>query len=102
MLMRTRGKTQVETTAGAGSFVVEVHESWAPRGATRFKELVASGFYDNTRFFRVLPSFMVQFGISGDPDISAKWRANPIKDDPTKAGSFLRGGQYTETGDPGN
>ena len=61
---------------------VKVHPSWAPIGAARFKELVESGFYDDTRFFRVIPSFMVQFGLSGDPSVSSKWRSKPINDEP--------------------
>lgn len=67
-----------------GSFVVEVHRDWAPNGADRFYNLVKNGFYDNTRFFRVVPDFMVQFGINGDPKIAAPWRAANIKDDPVK------------------
>jgi peptidyl-prolyl cis-trans isomerase A (cyclophilin A) len=67
-----------------GSFVVEVNRDWAPNGADRFYNLVKSGFFDNTRFFRVIPGFMVQFGINGDPSIAAAWRAANIKDDPVK------------------
>src|SRR5689334_1803914 len=44
-----------------GDFVVEVHRDWAPIGADRFYNLVKNGFYDNGRFFRVIPRFMVQF-----------------------------------------
>jgi peptidyl-prolyl cis-trans isomerase A (cyclophilin A) len=67
-----------------GSFVVEVKRDWAPNGADRFYNLVKNGFYDNTRFFRVIPGFMVQFGINGDPNIAAAWRDANIKDDPVK------------------
>lgn len=67
-----------------GSFVVEVNRDWAPNGADRFYNLVKSGFFDNTRFFRVIPGFMVQFGINGDPNVAAAWRAANIKDDPVK------------------
>lgn len=70
-----------------GDFTVEVTRDWAPNGAARFHELVQSGFYDGVRFFRVLRTprpFMAQFGISGDPAASAKWRDANIPDDPVK------------------
>jgi peptidyl-prolyl cis-trans isomerase A (cyclophilin A) len=67
-----------------GTFVVDVRRDWAPNGADRFYNLVKNGFYDDTRFFRVVSGFMVQFGINGDPKISSAWRAARIKDDPVK------------------
>jgi peptidyl-prolyl cis-trans isomerase A (cyclophilin A) len=73
-------KAKFETTVG--NFVIEVHRDWSPNGADRFYELVSSGFYDDTKFFRVLPGFMVQFGIHGDPKVAKKWRDATIKDDP--------------------
>jgi peptidyl-prolyl cis-trans isomerase A (cyclophilin A) len=66
----------------AGTFVVLVHKSWAPKGADRFYNLVKYGFFDNARFFRVIPNFMVQFGINGDPAIQAPWRDANLTDDP--------------------
>ena len=57
-----------------GSFGVTVTRAWAPNGADRFYNLVKNGFYDGARFFRALPNFMVQFGIHGDPSVSAAWR----------------------------
>jgi peptidyl-prolyl cis-trans isomerase A (cyclophilin A) len=75
-------KAKFDTSKGA--FVVEVHRDWAPNGADRFYNLVKNGFYDNVRFFRVISGFMVQFGISGDPKISAPWREARIPDDPVK------------------
>lgn len=73
-------KVKFDTTKGA--FVVQVTRAWAPHGADRFYNLVKNGFYDNVRFFRVISGFMVQFGISGDPQLSARWRAASIPDDP--------------------
>jgi len=64
-----------------GDFTVEVHREWAPNGADRFHKLVESGFYDDCRFFRVLPGFMVQWGINGDPEIQKNWVKANIKDD---------------------
>ncbi|MBI4519410.1 MAG: peptidylprolyl isomerase, partial [Gemmatimonadetes bacterium] len=64
-----------------GDFVIEVHRDWAPRGADRFYNLVQGGFYDGARFFRVIEGFMAQFGLAGDPQVSAAWRSAPIADD---------------------
>ncbi|HEV3140831.1 MAG TPA: peptidylprolyl isomerase [Vicinamibacterales bacterium] len=70
----------------AGKFVVEVHRDWAPKGADRFYNLVKNGFFDECRFFRVVPNFMVQFGINGDPDVQSHWAGGPanLTDDPVK------------------
>jgi peptidyl-prolyl cis-trans isomerase A (cyclophilin A) len=67
-----------------GTFVVDVHRDWAPNGADRFYNLVKNGFYDDVRFFRVIPGFMAQFGIHGNPQVMSAWRAAQIKDDPVK------------------
>jgi peptidyl-prolyl cis-trans isomerase A (cyclophilin A) len=67
-----------------GPFVIEVNRDWAPNGADRFYNLVKNGFYNGTRFFRVIPGFMVQYGINGDPNVAAAWRDANIKDDPVK------------------
>lgn len=65
-----------------GEFTVEVHRDWAPHGADRFYYLAKNGFYDNGRFFRVVPGFVVQFGISWSPEVSAAWKGQEIPDDP--------------------
>lgn len=73
---------RVRFETSKGEFVVEVNRAWAPKGADRFYNLVRHGFYDGARFFRVVPGFVVQFGINGDPQISARWRTARIEDDP--------------------
>ena len=75
---------KVDFDTSAGMFVVEVHRDWAPNGADRFYNLVKNGFYDNVRFFRVIPGFMVQFGINGDPAVNSVWRNSRIPRDPVK------------------
>ena len=86
-----------------GSFVVTVHRAWAPRGADRFYNLVRARFYDGDEFFRVHKGFVVQFGISGYPQVSSAWQTATIKDDPVKATNargtitFADGGPNTRT-----
>jgi len=75
-------KARFDTSKGA--FVIDVRREWAPVGADRFYNLVKNGFYDDNRFFRVISGFMVQFGINGNPQVSAPWRNAQIKDDPVK------------------
>jgi len=64
--------------------VIEVHRDWAPIGADRFYNLVRNGYYDDTRFFRVIDGFMAQIGINGTPSVQQLWRSATIKDDPVK------------------
>lgn len=64
----------VNVQTGPASFVVEVHPEWAPLGAARFRELVEAGYYDDARFFRVIPGFMTQFGLAADPAVTAQWK----------------------------
>jgi len=81
-------KAKFETTKG--SFVVEVTRAWAPHGADRFYNLVKAGYFKDIAFFRVLPGFMAQFGMSSDPKLTAIWNHANIADDPVK-GSNTRG-----------
>ena len=67
-----------------GPFVVTVHRAWAPRGADRFYNLVRAGFYSGQRLFRVVPGFVVQWGISGEPSVAAAWQDATIRDDPVR------------------
>jgi len=89
VLMNPAGLTEqapatysVKFDTSKGPFVIEVHRDWAPNGADRFYNLVKNGFFDDARFFRVITGFMVQFGVNGDPKVSAPWRQARIKDDP--------------------
>ena len=66
----------------AGDFVVEVHRDWAPRGADRFYNLVRYGYFTNAAFFRVVPGFVVQFGLSANRAVNKVWDDAKIQDDP--------------------
>jgi cyclophilin family peptidyl-prolyl cis-trans isomerase len=82
---------RVRITTTRGEFVVEAHRNWAPLGADRFYNLVRAGFYDDSRFFRVLDGYIAQFGIPGDPAVAAVWRDERFPDDPPPFNSNLRG-----------
>jgi peptidyl-prolyl cis-trans isomerase A (cyclophilin A) len=82
-------RVQLDTTKGP--IVIEVHRDWAPNGADRFYELVTGGYYDNTRFFRVVKGQWAQFGINGDPAVAKAWRDRPIADDAPAGHSVGRG-----------
>jgi len=94
---------QARFETSKGDFVIEVHRAWSPIGADRFYNLVANGYYDNVRFFRVMAGFMVQFGMHGDPEVSAVWGEQRINDDPVLQSntrgfvSYAMGGANTRT-----
>jgi peptidyl-prolyl cis-trans isomerase A (cyclophilin A) len=69
-------------TTTQGEFVIQVTRAYAPRGADRFYNLVKYRFYDGAAFFRVIPEFVAQFGISPRPDVSQVWERATILDDP--------------------
>jgi peptidyl-prolyl cis-trans isomerase A (cyclophilin A) len=73
---------RVKIMTSAGAFVIEAHRDWAPHGVDRFHELVQAGYFDDSRFFRVVPGFIAQFGIAGDPKVASAWRSRTIPDDP--------------------
>jgi len=73
-------RVKFETTQG--DFVVEVTRAWSPHGADRFHELIRKSFYDQSRFYRVLPGFIAQFGVHRDFKVQDVWRKLFIPDDP--------------------
>jgi len=73
---------KVKFVTTRGEFTLAVTRVWAPLGADRFYTLVKHHFYDNASIFRVVPSFVAQFGISAYPPVTAAWRGTDIKDDP--------------------
>ena len=89
-------RVQIDTTKGR--IILEVTRSLAPRGADRFYHLVETGFYDNSRFYRVILGRFVQFGIPGNPAVAAIWQNERIPDDPVRASNVRGTFAYAMTG----
>jgi peptidyl-prolyl cis-trans isomerase A (cyclophilin A) len=94
-------KVRFETTKG--NILIQVQRDWAPIGADRFYTLVKTGYLNGDRFFRVVPKFIIQFGLSPDPKLTARWRQANLKDDPVRENnmrgtvSFATAGPNTRT-----
>jgi cyclophilin family peptidyl-prolyl cis-trans isomerase len=73
---------RVHLDTSRGAVLIEVMRRWAPQGADRFYNLVRLRYFDGARFFRVVAGRFAQFGIHGDPRVSAVWRRATIADDP--------------------
>lgn len=86
-----------------GEMRVRVRRPWSPSGADRFYVLTRQRYFDDVAFHRVIRNFVAQFGIHGDPAVSAAWRGRAIPDDsvrhPNRRGtlSFARGGPNTRS-----
>jgi cyclophilin family peptidyl-prolyl cis-trans isomerase len=77
----TKEKTfKVRFVTSKGPVLIEVHPAWAPLGAAQFRKLVEAKFFDGARFFRIVPNYVVQFGLAASPAVTKKWD-HPIKDD---------------------
>lgn len=89
---------RVRIDTSKGSVVLEVTRALAPRGVDRFYHLVETGFYDDSRFFRVIAGRFAQFGIPGNPAIGGIWRNQSFPDDPVRASNTRGTFAYAMTG----
>jgi len=94
---------KVKVATSKGIFFLDCHKDWAPLGANRLFHLINIGFFNDVRFFRYVQNFVVQFGISGDPQSNTIWKNARISDDPVKQSnlkgtlSFATAGPHTRT-----
>jgi peptidyl-prolyl cis-trans isomerase A (cyclophilin A) len=94
-------KVRFETTKG--NILLQVEREWAPIGTDRFYTLIKTGYLNGDRFFRVVPNFIIQFGLGPDARITAQWRQANLKDDPVRQNnvrgtiSFATAGPNTRT-----
>ncbi len=100
--VRAPAAYRVTLDTSKGPVVIDVTREWSPLGADRFYQLVKSGYYDGARFFRIVPGFVVQIGLAGDPKATKKW-SQPIVDEPVKQSntrgyvSFAMSGKNSRT-----
>jgi len=81
-----------------GPFTVRVDRSDAPIGADRLYSMAKCGYLGNDEvtgneggFFRVVPGFVVQWGISGNTSVSGPWENLIIPNDKPNKLSNIRG-----------
>ncbi len=90
-----------ETTHG--DFEIEAVRRWSPAAVDRLYQLIRYGFYNDIAIFRVVPDYVVQFGISGDSAFNNAWKEYRIPDEPVLQGNklgtvaFARGGPESRT-----
>jgi cyclophilin family peptidyl-prolyl cis-trans isomerase len=94
-------KARFETTKG--NFEIEAERAWSPLAVDRLYQLIGSGFYDGTALFRVVPGFVVQFGIHNDSTLNNFWNKRTFADEAVKkineqgSVAFARDGKETRT-----
>lgn len=91
---------KVRMTTSKGDIVILVHRDWAPNGADHFYDLVNKHFYDGNRFFRIVPKFIVQWGMNGDPAVNKQYADATIPDDPAKVSNKTGTVVFAATGQP--
>lgn len=89
-------EVRFETTKG--DFVMELHRDWAPIGVDRLYNLVRTGFFDDSRLYRIRAGFIAQFGLPGDPAVTAVWYDHAMPDDPVIESNTLGAVAYAMTG----
>jgi peptidyl-prolyl cis-trans isomerase A (cyclophilin A) len=91
---------QVKFDTTRGEFTLTITRAWAPLAADRFYNLVKHHYFDNSRFFRVSPGFVVQFGLSGTPAVNAAWEKATIMDEPVTQKNLRGTITFAKTGAP--
>jgi peptidyl-prolyl cis-trans isomerase A (cyclophilin A) len=78
----------IETTRGP--ITVVLRRAWAPHGVDRAYNLARAGYFDDSRFYRVVDGFVAQFGLAGDAAIADVWSRLTLPPDPRRT-SNVRG-----------
>lgn len=90
---------QLETSRGRVTFAA--HRDWSPLAVDRLHFLTVHHYYDDARFFRMIPGFVVQWGIAADPAVNKVWDDRTVPDEPVRRSNargtlaYARGGPDT-------
>ncbi|HEY4085706.1 MAG TPA: peptidylprolyl isomerase [Bryobacteraceae bacterium] len=90
---------RVDFDTTKGHVILEISRALAPIGVDRFYNLVQAKYFDGARFFRVVPGFVVQFGLAADPGMIATWD-QPIPDDPVLTSNRRGAITFAQTSEP--
>ena len=82
--VRAPATVTADVETSVGTFTLELIRDWAPRGVDRFYNLARGGYYDDSRFYRVIAGFIAQFGIAGDPAVARAWSQRRLPADPMR------------------
>lgn len=73
-------RAEFKTTKGV--FTIEATRKWSPLGADRLYQLISSGYFTNSLFFRVERNYVIQFGIAATYPVNRFWDPKKIQDEP--------------------
>lgn len=80
---------RVRIVTTEGNVYVELYPEWAPLTVENFLNLANRGYYDNNRWFRIVPDFVVQ---TGDPNGNGEGDAGytiPAEENPIEQDSYV-------------
>lgn len=90
--VRAPAVSHLKFETSKGVFTLELVRDNGPVGADRLYNLARLGYYDDTRVHRVVPNYIAQFGLHGNPDVNRAWKDQYMHDDPPR--SMNRRGTY--------
>jgi cyclophilin family peptidyl-prolyl cis-trans isomerase len=71
----------VDIATTRGPITVMLRRAWAPHGVDRVYNLARAGYYDDSRFYRVVDGYIAQFGLAGDPAVARPWTRQTLPPD---------------------
>merc|ERR1719316_19803 len=80
----------MECETSKGALKIQLRPDWSPLGVDRIMGMLSDSYFDDQLIYRVIPGFLIQFGIGADPQRTRKWWFDHLADEPRKVG-FRKG-----------